>query len=168
MNEHLHHSYCLPFDALRFPALRQFHSSRPCFYANRSKGAGGCISFVQRRPQLQADLSFMHWALQEVHSGLYCYTPKDSLDQAFARIAAQLTQPQGKAIFWRLLQSLVAQVHCGYTRLQLSAAYRAWTCQQPHYYFLFTTTVRQDCLFVAENQNTDPSLQLGAELLAIE
>lgn len=118
--------------------------------------------------QLQADLAFVHRALEEVHPGLYCYTPQDSLDHAFARTAAQLTQSQDEAAFWRLLQPLVAQVHCGHTRLQLSAAYRAWARQQPHFYFPFKITVRQDRLFVAENQSADPSLRPGTELLAIE
>jgi hypothetical protein len=118
--------------------------------------------------QLQADLSFLRRALEEVHPGLYSYTPKDSLDHAFDRTAAQLTQPLEEAAFWRLLQPLVARVHCGHTRLQHSAAYRAWARQQPRYYFPFTIAIRQDRLFVAENQSTDPTLRPGTEVLAIE
>jgi hypothetical protein len=119
-------------------------------------------------PQLQTDLALLRRALEEVHPGLYCYTPKDSLDQAFARTAAQLTQPLGEAAFWGLLQPLVARVHCGHTRVQHSAAYRGWARQQPHYYFPFSIVVRQGRLFVAENQSTDPSLRPGTEVLAIE
>jgi len=119
-------------------------------------------------PQLRADLAFLRRALEEVHPGLYCYTPKDSLDQAFAHVAAQLTQPVGEAEFWRLVQPLVARVHCGHTRVQHSAAYRGWARQQPHYYFPFTIAVRQNRLFVVENQSADPSLQPGTEVLAIE
>jgi hypothetical protein len=119
-------------------------------------------------PQLQADLTFLRRALEEVHPGLYVYMPKDSLDHAFARTAAQLTQPLDEAAFWRLLQPVVAQVHCGHTRLQHSAAYRAWARQQPHFYFPFTIAVRQDRLFVAENQSAEPSLRPGTEVLAIE
>lgn len=119
-------------------------------------------------PQLRADLTFLRRALEEVHPGLYCYTPQDSLDQAFARAAAQLTHPLDEQAFWRILQPLVVRVHCGHTRVQHSAAYRAWARQQPHYYFSFTVAVRQDRLFVAENQSADPSLRPGTELLALE
>lgn len=119
-------------------------------------------------PQLQADLAFLRRALEEVHPGLYCYTPKDSLDHAFARTAAQLTYPLAEAAFWRMLQPLVARVHCGHTRVQPSAAYRTWARQQPHFYFPFTIAVRQDRLFVAENQSADPSLRPGTEVLTIE
>ncbi|AMR26526.1 hypothetical protein A0257_04980 [Hymenobacter psoromatis] len=119
-------------------------------------------------PQLRADLTFLRQALEEVHPGLYCYTPKDSLDQAFARAAAQLTQPLDEPAFWRILQPLAVRVRCGHTRVQHSATYRAWARRQPHYYFPFTVAVRQDRLFVAENQSADPSLRPGTELLAIE
>jgi hypothetical protein len=119
-------------------------------------------------PELRADLAFVRRALEEVHPGLYCYTPKDSLDQAFAHAEAQITQPLGEAAFWCLLQPLVARVRCGHTRVQHSAAYRTWARQQPHFYFPFTIVVRQDRLWVAENQSTDPSLRPGTELLAIE
>lgn len=119
-------------------------------------------------PQLQADLTFLRRALEEVHPGLYSYTPKDSLDRAFARTATQLTRPLDETGFWPLLQTLVAQIHCGHTRVQHSASYRTWARQQPRYYFPFTIVVRQNRLFVAENQSTDPSLLPGTELLSIE
>jgi len=119
-------------------------------------------------PQLQADLTFLRRVLEEVHPGLYCYTPKDSLDLAFTRTAAQLTHPLDEAAFWPLLQSLVARVHCGHTRLQHSASYRIWARQQPRYYFPFTVAIRQNRLFVVENQSTTASLRPGTELLSID
>lgn len=137
-------------------------------YAQAAPPAPTDAPVVYSVPQLQADLAFLRRALEEVHPGLYLYTPKDSLDHAFARAAAQLMQPLEEAAFWRLLQPVVAQVRCGHTRLQHSATYRAWTRQQPHYYFPFTVAVRQDHLFVAENQSADPSLRPGTEVLAIE
>ena len=118
--------------------------------------------------QLQADLTFLRRALEEVHPGLYCYTPKDSLDRAFTHAAALLTHPLDEQAFWQVLQPLIVQVHCGHTRVQHSAAYRAWARRQPHYYFPFTVAVRQDRLFVAENQSTTPSLRPGTEIIAIE
>lgn len=132
--------------------------------ANRSLDPPGSYSV----PQLQADLAFLHRALEEVHPGLYVCTPKDSLDHAFAHTAAQLTHPLDEAAFWRLLQPLVAQVHCGHTRVQYSAAYRTWARQQPHFYFPFTITVLRNRLFVSENQSADPSLRPGTEVVAIE
>ncbi|OGX81260.1 S41 family peptidase [Hymenobacter glacialis] len=119
-------------------------------------------------PQLQADLAFLRRALEEAHPGLYWYTPKDSLDHYFDRTAAALTHEMGEAEYWPLLQRLVAKVHCGHTRVQHSPAYRTWSRQQPVYIFPFTVAIRQNRLFVAANQSTDPTLRPGTELLAIE
>ncbi|MFD1872715.1 S41 family peptidase [Hymenobacter bucti] len=118
--------------------------------------------------QLQSDFAYLRRALEEVHPGLYWYTPKDSLDRAFARTAAALTHPMAEPEYWQLLQTLVGRMHCGHTRVQHSAAYRAWFRRQPHPYLPFTVAVRHDRLFVAENQSTAPELRPGTELLAID
>jgi hypothetical protein len=118
--------------------------------------------------QLQSDFAYVRRALEEVHPGLYWYTPKDSLDRAFARTAAALTHPMAEPEYWQLLQTLVGRVHCGHTRVQHSAAYKAWFRRQPYSYLPFTVAVRQDRLFIAENQSTAPELQPGTELLAID
>ena len=118
--------------------------------------------------QLQSDFAYLRRALEQVHPGLYWYTPKDSLDRAFARTAAALTHPLAEPEYWQLLQTLVGQVHCGHTRVQHSAAYKAWFRRQPHPYLPFTVAVRQNRLFVAENQSTAPELRPGTELLALD
>lgn len=118
--------------------------------------------------QLLADLTYVRRALEEAHPGLYLYSSKDSLDKAFARTAAELTQPLDEPTYWQTLQRLVAQVHCGHTRVQLSPAYRAWFRRQPHSYFPFTVAVRQNRLFVATNQSTTTALRPGTEVLAID
>ena len=118
--------------------------------------------------QLQSDFAYLRRALEEVHPGLYWYTPKDSLDRAFARTAAALTHPMTEPEYWQLLQTLVGRVHCGHTRVQHSAAYKAWVRRQPYPYLPFTVAVRHDRLFIAENQSTAPELQPGTELLAID
>jgi hypothetical protein len=55
----------------------------------------------------------------------------DTLDQAFDRLSARLAQPVGEATFWFLLQPIVTRLHCGHTRVQHSAAYRARARQRP-------------------------------------
>lgn len=118
--------------------------------------------------QMRADLTYVRGALEEAHPALYWYTPKDSLDRAFAQAAAALTHPLTEPEYWKILQTVVARVHCGHTRVQPSAAYRAWFRRQPHPYLPFTVAVRNGRLFVAENQSTAPELQPGTELLAID
>ncbi|MGI4867854.1 MAG: S41 family peptidase [Janthinobacterium lividum] len=118
--------------------------------------------------QLQADFGYVRRALEQAHPALYWYTPKDSLDRAFVRTAAALTHPMGEPEYWQLLQTLVARVHCGHTRVQHSPAYRAWFRRQPYPYLPFTVAVRQNRLFIAENQSLAAELRPGTELLAID
>jgi hypothetical protein len=118
--------------------------------------------------QMQADLAYVRGALQEAHPALYWYTSKDSLDRAFAQAAAALTHPLAEPEYWKILQTVVARVHCGHTRVQHSAAYRAWFRRQPHPYLPFTVAVRQNRLFIAQNQSLAPELRPGTELLAID
>lgn len=118
--------------------------------------------------QMQTDLAYVRGALQEAHPALYWYTPKDSLDRAFAQAAAALTHPLAEPEYWKILQTVVARVHCGHTRVQHSAAYRAWFRRQPHPYLPFTVAVRQNRLFIAQNQSQAPELRPGTELLAID
>jgi hypothetical protein len=117
--------------------------------------------------QLRADLTYVRQALEEAHPALYWYTPKDSLDHAFARAEAALTHPMAEPEYWRLLQQLVVQVHCGHTRVQHSAAYRGWFRKQTHSYLPFLVAVRDNRLFITENQST-AALPAGTELLAID
>jgi C-terminal processing protease CtpA/Prc len=118
--------------------------------------------------QLQADLTFLRRAVEEVHPALYWYTPKDSLNHYFARTAAALTHPMNEQEYWPLLQALVVELHCGHTTLKHSAGYRTWFRKQPTYYFPFTVAIRQDRLFVVDNQSADSTLRTGTEIAAIE
>ena len=118
--------------------------------------------------QMQADLAYVRGVLQEAHPALYWYTPKDSLDRAFVQAAAALTHPLAEPEYWKILQTVVARVRCGHTRVQPSAAYRAWFRRQPHPYLPFTVAVRQNRLFIAQNQSLAPELRPGTELLAID
>ncbi|PJJ53283.1 S41 family peptidase [Hymenobacter chitinivorans] len=118
--------------------------------------------------QLQSDLTYLRRALEEAHPGLYWYTSPDSLHRAFARAAAALTHPMTEPEYWKILQTLVAQVRCGHTRVQHSAAYRTWFRRQPHPYFPFSVAIRQNRLFVVENQSTAPELRPGTEILTLD
>ena len=117
--------------------------------------------------QLRADLAYVRRALQEAHPALYWYTPKDTLDRAFAQAEAALTHPMAEPEYWQRLQALVVRVRCGHTRVQHSAAYKVWFRRQPHSYLPFLVAVRNDRLFITENQST-AALPPGTELLAID
>jgi C-terminal processing protease CtpA/Prc len=65
--------------------------------------------------KLRADFRLARQALEEGHSGIYRYTPKEELDRLFDRTEQSLTKPMDVLEFYRLLAPVVAAVKCGHT-----------------------------------------------------
>jgi hypothetical protein len=64
---------------------------------------------------LQEDFKVFRSALEEGHSGIYRYTPKTAMGQAFDAAAKQVAGPMSVLEFYRLLAPVVAQIKCGHT-----------------------------------------------------
>ena len=81
--------------------------------------------------QLRRDLQVARAALEEGHPGIYRYTSKAELDQAFDRAAAELTRSMSAMEFYRVLAPAVAQLKCGHTTLQPSRAIERTIAAEP-------------------------------------
>jgi hypothetical protein len=66
--------------------------------------------------QQQADFRLFRAALQEVHPGVYRYTPKARFDARFDSVASLLTRPRSEQEYYALLTPLVVQLRCGHTK----------------------------------------------------
>jgi hypothetical protein len=67
--------------------------------------------------QLQEDFRILRSALEEGHSGIYRYTPKDDLDRIFDLTLRKLDRPMDPVEFFRLGAPVVAAIKCGHTRI---------------------------------------------------
>src|SRR5271155_2676982 len=69
--------------------------------------------------QLVEDFHILRGALEQGHSGIYCYTSKADLDALFDKTEQALNRPMTPAEFYRLLAPVVAAVKCGHTDLAM-------------------------------------------------
>jgi hypothetical protein len=61
-----------------------------------------------KKEQLLDDLEILYQGLDKFHSGMYWYTPKDSVDRAFAAVRKQITGDLNVLEFHKLIAPLVA------------------------------------------------------------
>ena len=66
--------------------------------------------------QLKQDLSIFRHALTEAHPGLYRYQSKKEVEKQFSLVESQLNRTMTEEEFYRLLNPLVANIHCAHTK----------------------------------------------------
>src|ERR687884_139340 len=66
--------------------------------------------------QLKQDFSVFRKALEEAHPGLYRYQTKKDVESQFASMEKQLNREMTEEAFYRLLNPLVANIHCAHTK----------------------------------------------------
>ena len=79
----------------------------------------GVIGKTIEPDKLVADFRLARQALEEGHSGIYRYTPKEELDGLFDRAEKSLTRPMNAVEFYRILAPVVAAIKCGHTGVGL-------------------------------------------------
>jgi hypothetical protein len=80
-----------------------------CCTAFQVAGAQNFGDFPKiKKEQLLDDLEILYQGLDKFHSGMYWYTPKDSVDRAFAAVRKQITEDLNVLEFHKLIAPLVA------------------------------------------------------------
>jgi len=69
--------------------------------------------------KLRADFRIARQVLEEGHSGINRYTPREELDRLFDRAEKSLTKPLSMLEFYRVLAPVVAAIKCGHTEVSL-------------------------------------------------
>lgn len=70
--------------------------------------------------QLQADFQRMRQQLEEVHTGLYEYTPKTVMNQYFDSLYAAIKTPMTELDFLRFIKPIVVKIKNGHTNIASS------------------------------------------------
>ena len=68
--------------------------------------------------KLIEDFRLARHALEESHSGIYRYTPKEELDRRFDAAEKTLDRPMTAVEFYRVLAPVVAAIKCGHTGIR--------------------------------------------------
>ncbi len=122
--------------------------------------------------KLRADVDYTYASLQELHPKLYWYISKDSLDTRFTEIKNNIKTPMTPAEFYRLLAPAVADVRQGHLRLvlperRLDAKERKALKLQKGLFSRYEFLVENDRVFVKENSDKVPGMEVGTEILKI-
>lgn len=127
----------------------------------------GPFSFGQERMpvltpvQLKQDLGILKSNLEEVHPGLYTYTPKAKLDSLFATIERELDKPMTALAFYRLLLPLHTHIRNNHTSISPPESYvSALMTHLPR--LPIKLYHRKDSIFVEEDFSDEQAIGAGA------
>lgn len=116
--------------------------------------------------QLQEDFKVWRFNLENVHAGLYYYTPKSELDAAFDAAYAKIDHPMDEVEFHRLLTPILPKIANGHTIIVPSKEYFVGR-RTTHKIFPFLVYYDQGAVYLLKNYSDEDGLQAGDQLLTI-
>lgn len=116
--------------------------------------------------QLQEDFKVFRYNLEQVHAGLYYYTPKSTIDAALDAAYAKIDHPMDEIEFHRLLTPLLPKIANGHTLFIPSQAYFKQR-RSNHLIFPFSVYYDQGEVYVLRNSSNEDNIQQGAKIITI-
>lgn len=116
--------------------------------------------------QLNEDFALLRKALEEGHAGLYRYTSKEEFDKMFENVEQSLTEPMSEIEFFLKLDPLIANVHCGHTRMGLSSNTTASLNTEP-ISIPFSLKFVDSKTYLLNNYSEIEDLKMGVEVVSI-
>ena len=117
--------------------------------------------------QLKEDFVILHKALEEGHAGLYRYTPKAEFDEMFEKIKQSLNKPMSEIEFFLKLDPLIANIHCGHTRMGLSSSTISFINKSP-ITIPFSFEFINKKTYLLYNYSELKNLMMGGEVVSIK
>lgn len=112
---------------------------------------------------LQEDLALLKYNLETIHAGLYEYTSKEKLDQAFAEIEGELTKSMTAMDFNRKLCRLHPLIGNGHTDFEFATSYiQATQSELPRFPFAVYMDNRE--LYITRNYAKNEEIQVRWKL----
>ncbi|MEN0047603.1 MAG: S41 family peptidase [Bacteroidota bacterium] len=116
--------------------------------------------------ELKEDLALLKYNLEAIHAGLYEYTPKEKLDQAFIEIEKELTEPMTAMDFNRKLCTLHSLIGNGHTNFEFASSYiEATQSELPRFPFAVYMDNRE--LYITRNYAKNEAIQVRWKLKSI-
>lgn len=110
--------------------------------------------------ELKADLKILKTNMEAIHTALYYYYPKDSIDYIFKTIENQLNEPKTALEFYRLLRPSLKYIANGHTDYYTSKTHvKALAEKLPR--FPLDVYWDKDRLFVVRNMSAEEKIQAG-------
>ena len=118
------------------------------------------------KAELLRDLDLLYQGLDQYHSGMYWYTPKDSVDMAFEQVKAQIDRDMNVLEFHRLIAPLVGLSREDHTDIFLPETTRK-SAQEQATFFPFTVVFLGKQLYVVRDGSSEGSELKGREIVSI-
>ena len=122
--------------------------------------------------KLKKDVDFAHRKLQQLHPNLYWYISKEKLDFKFDSLKTTLNQPLKPNDFYQKLAPLISDVKEGHLRLvprskRLTKAEIKNLKKQKGLLSRYNFVLDGDRIFVKDNTDKIPNMEVGTEILSI-
>ena len=122
--------------------------------------------------KLRKDVDFAYAKLKELHPNLYWYISKQKLDRKFDSIKQTINQPLTPLQFYFKLQPVIADIREGHLSLRIPI--KKFTKKEikalenkKAMFSRFEYYVKDDRLFIIENQDSLENIKPGTEILSI-
>ena len=149
-----------------FPAILLFLSTLAS-YAQVDTPSRDLPQKIFSKAQLLKDFDIFRGSLEDMHAGLYWYTPKEELDQLLDATRASLNDSLSELEFFRKLTFITSKIRCGHTVIRTSIPTRDYIAQEAKL-LPFEIKMIQGKMYVLESR-TDEDLPLkpGMEIVKI-
>ena len=112
------------------------------------------------------DVLLARRALEMIHPGLYRYTARAEMDDAFSRLEARARQPITDVELYGQVSLMLARIHCDHTKAELPAALEAYRASNPtHLPFRFQ--IFEGRMYVVLSDPGQTVVARGTEVLSI-
>lgn len=126
------------------------------------------IPFYQKIPVegLKADLQLLRHNLEQVHAGLYTYTPKEKFDQLFEQLESSLTEPLTELEFYRKIGRLSKYIANQHTEIEISPACYEYV-ESNLGMFPFGVKYLNEELYIVKNLSGIDAISEGTRIVSI-
>ncbi|MFN2458438.1 MAG: S41 family peptidase [Chitinophagaceae bacterium] len=119
--------------------------------------------------QLKEDYTLFRNVVEELHPGLYWYTPKDSMDYYFSVGESKLNDSLTENKFRYVLSYVIAKMKCGHTVVRASKPFAKHYDSTRNRVFPLSVKIWEDTAVVTNNLNRkDSAVSRGVLLKAID
>jgi hypothetical protein len=123
---------------------------------------------IYTETQLKKDFLVMKNGLENSHPSLYWYSPKDSVDLAFANTLKSINKPMKSLDFRHVLELSAEPIRCGHTGVYGPVSLEKHRKKHPPHSVPLSVGYYQNKLYVLAHTSTDSTVQKGMELVSID
>ena len=119
------------------------------------------------KEKLKRDIVLLQQGLASFHTGLYWYTPKDSIDLAFQQALESITGPMDALSFYRVISPLVALTREDHTNLSLPKDVEQYLSEEAKFFPLIIRFLDRKMYVIYNGDSTKHDIQ-GLEVESID